>query len=335
MRALLGGATTSGGGDRPAHTPPATEGSALPHPVHATPIGSSIREVGMLYAWPLGDERLDEGKARTLALVADRLAAAFDNAVLLRAATQVEALRELDRLKSELLDTVSHELRTPLSLIYGFSELMVDPDTRDRYSRDELLRMAEQVHGGAQIMSRLVDDLLEYARLEKGRVRLDRRPLDLAALLDNELRAFRPQPGGERIRLRTEPELPALVADEPRLRQVIGNLLANALKYAPSGEIELVARGEGDAIVIEVIDHGPGIPDAEKPRVWEKFFRGSARTLGVRGSGIGLAVVRALVEAHGGRIELRDTPGGGATFHLLLPGPASAPRPPASPDEAH
>lgn len=303
-------------------------GSAQEPPVESclgAPIHGASRLLGVLYLWtPPGGPRLDESHVQTLGLLADRLAAAFDNAALVHAAAQVQALQELDRLKSELLDTVSHELRTPLSLIYGFSELMSDPVFSQRYSRDEMVEMARHVHSGAQTMSRLVDDLLEYARLEQGRLVLDRRPVQVRALLERELRAFQGQPGGERLQLVAGDEALVVEADEARLRQIIGNLLSNALKYTSAGPIELVARLRQGVVEISVTDHGPGIPDADKPRVWEKFYRGAAKNLGIRGSGIGLSVVRALVEGHGGQVVLEDTPGGGATFRIELPAWRSA-----------
>lgn len=284
------------------------------------PIAVSAGLLGLLYVWtPRGGPRLDEAHLRVLALLADRLSAAFENAALVRDAAQVAALRELDRLRSELLDTVSHELRTPLSLIFGFSELMASPSTNHRFSREDMVKMSEHVHSGALTMSRLVDDLLEYARLERGNLFLSVRPLRLEELLQGTLRSFSSQPEGDRLRLTLDSGLDTVDADEARLRQVIGNLISNALKYAPGGEIELRAYYSQAQVMIDVVDHGSGISDEEKPRVWDKFFRGQARLRGIRGSGIGLSVVRALVEAHGGQVSLTDTPGDGATFRVSLP----------------
>ena len=168
-------------------------------------------------------------------------------------------------------------------------------------------------------MARLVDDLLDLSRLERGVVALRRCRVDLVAVLRPLVDAFRAQPGGERLAA----ELPATLeadADPERLAQVVSNLLANALRYAPEGPIVLRAEHRGDAARIEVEDRGPGLTPAAQRRVWEKFYREEAASNSPnRGSGLGLAVVKQLVGLHGGRVGVHSSPGRGATFWLSIP----------------
>jgi signal transduction histidine kinase len=168
-------------------------------------------------------------------------------------------------------------------------------------------------------MARLVDDLLDFSRLEQDRLQLERREVAVAEVLGRLVETFRGQPSGERI----VAELPdGLIArlDPERLTQMVSNLLVNALRYAPSGPIVLRAtRRDGD-LVVEVVDRGPGLSPAERSRVWETFYRGeSALTSPNRGSGLGLAMVKHLTELHGGTVGIRGTQGGGATFWFRIP----------------
>lgn len=255
--------------------------------------------------------------AEMLRLFADEAAIAIEHARLFEQAAALEALRELARLKSEFLSTASHELRTPLSIIYGFSELL--SRRAETLLPAQVAEMAGEIHGGARTLARLVDDLVEAAHLEQGKLRLDRRQVDVAILLNELAATFRARPGGERIVAELPAELEADV-DPRRLGQVVGNLLANALQHAPDGPVILRARHEEAWFRVEVADHGPGVPHDEQPRVWEKFYRGAAARLSAqRSSGLGLAMVEHLVGLHGGCVGLASTPGHGATFWLTIP----------------
>ncbi len=253
-------------------------------------------------------------------------------AELARREAEAAALRELDQLKDELLRTVSHELRTPLTLIVGYTELLrarhptLGPETVDR--------LLGRIGAGAGQLTRLVEDLLDAGRLAQGEVALRPEDLDLAPVLRDALEGFRTQAGGARLIGELAAPLPVR-ADRTRVVQVVENLLANAVKYAPAGPIVLRAQPvAGPAagprrVRVEVEDRGPGIAPAEQPRVWERFYRGAAAGGAVPGSGVGLAVVKALVEAQGGQVGLESAPGHGARFWFELP--ETAVRPAAAP----
>jgi signal transduction histidine kinase len=289
----------------------------------AAPILSGGQPVGVIL---VADDHVgrtfDEQDLSLLELFADQAAVAIEHARLVDEAASVEALREIARLKTELLSTVSHELRTPLTLIHGYAELL--HVRADLLTPEDVAMMSEEILLGSRTMIRLVDDLLDFSRMDMSRIRLDRARVDVAELLRRHVQTWRGQAGGERLRLKATSHLEAY-ADPTRLDQIIRNLISNALSHATYGPVTV--RGENDSpwIRLEVADHGPGIPEDELPRVWESFFRGErARNSPNRGSGLGLAVVRQLVELHGGRVEAESRPGEGATFRVWLPSAATA-----------
>ena len=252
-----------------------------------------------------------------LDLFADEAAIAIENARLFEQAARVEPLRELARLKSEFLGIASHELRSPLSLLHGYTELLMH--RAPHLSADEVAEMADEMHAGSSLLVRLVDDLLEVSQLEQGQLQLQRRRVALSDVVGSLVQALRSRPSGERISAEL-PEGLEIDADPHRLGQVVDNLLTNALRYAPGGPIILRAARRGDELRVDVTDRGPGIPPAERARVWEKFYRGKHASLSPhRGAGLGLAVVKELVELHGGRVGVTSTPGGGTTFWFTVP----------------
>ena len=260
---------------------------------------------------------------------ADHAAIAIENARLYEQAATIEALRELARLKSEFLSTVSHELRTPLSLIHGYAELLMHRAAQ--LAPEHVAQMAREIQAGSRTMVRLVDDLLDFSRIEQGRLTLDRRRVALEAVLGPLIETFRRRPDGGRI----VPEIADGVVthvDPERLAQAVSHLLGNALRYAPDGPVVVRAAARDGELRVEVTDRGPGLAVEEQPRVWERFYRGSA-SLGSadRGSGLGLAVVRHLVELHGGWVGLTSDLGRGATFWFVVPtDPADAAPPGAA-----
>jgi two-component system sensor histidine kinase KdpD len=193
---------------------------------------------------------------------------------------------------------------------------------------DAVESQAQRILGASTQLARLVQDLLDFARLERGEVAVEPRDGDLVPVLREALADLQRRPGGERLVAELPSGLPAR-ADPVRVAQVVANLLDNALKYAPEGPVVLrgrAARGKRGkrTVRIEVEDRGPGVPPAEQPRIWEKFFRGAgvAELHAARGNGIGLAVVKALVEAQAGRVGLESRPGRGARFWVELPAAA-------------
>ncbi|MCC6179690.1 MAG: GAF domain-containing sensor histidine kinase [Chloroflexi bacterium] len=284
----------------------------------ATPITYQGRLVGIIFA---ADERSGRTFGRRdlelLELFADQAAVAIEHARLFEQAASVEALRELARLKAEFLSTASHELRTPLTLIHGYAELLhVRADALDP---TEVAAMADEILLGSRTMIRLVDDLLDFSRLESRRPELERRDVDIVGLLERHVASWQQQPGGNRLTLESTGPLTAWI-DPTRFGQVVDNLVGNGLNHAPAGPIVVRARRADGWLSLEVQDHGPGVPDTEKTRIWETFFRGErAVNSPNRGSGLGLAVVKQLVELHGGRVGVENIPGSGATFRVWLP----------------
>ncbi|GAB2851168.1 HAMP domain-containing sensor histidine kinase [Actinoallomurus bryophytorum] len=228
--------------------------------------------------------------------------------------------RESEGRMRRFVADASHELRTPLSVIRGFAEYYRQ---REDVPPDELDRLIGRVEDEAARMGILVDDLLLLARLDQQRP-LAQLPVDLLALAADSVQDARVVDGEREITLSVRSGSAFIVTgDEVRLRQVIGNLVNNALRHTPAGTpVEVVVRsgmlGDSPAAVLEVVDSGPGMPAEQAERVFERFYRADpARSRG--GTGLGLAIVAGLVEAHGGSVSVDTAPGEGATFRVLLP----------------
>jgi signal transduction histidine kinase len=225
-------------------------------------------------------------------------------------------LRESERLKSDLVNTVSHELRTPLAGVLGFTKLLLTRDF-DSETRRHYLGI---VDAQARRLSELIDDFLDIRRIEEGRFERAQELLDMGSLLREEAQLYSGQSPKHRLALTLPEEALPVIGNADRLRQVIGNLLSNAIKYSPQGGVvELMAEANDGAVRIEVRDEGIGIPEPQQPQIFTKFFRGDAAASGIPGTGLGLAVSRDIVEAHGGRIGFTSAEGEGATFFVELP----------------
>lgn len=235
-------------------------------------------------------------------------------------AAQNERLLELDRLKDEFVATASHELRTPLTSLSGYLEMALDPAEGPLSpTRESQLRI---VRRNADRLGALVDQLLFLARADSHPLELDRQPVDLGAILTEAAETARPAAGAKNISLVVVGEPPqGVAADRPQLLRVVDNLVANAVKFTPDGgSVRLSASRRGETAVVEVTDTGLGIPHAEQPELFNRFFRGTtAIEKAIPGSGLGLAISQVIAEAHGGTIELESTAGAGSTFRLVLP----------------
>ena len=237
-------------------------------------------------------------------------------------AEQNERLRELDALKDELISLVSHELRTPLTSIRGYLQLLRDGDAGPvTPEQEEFLDVA--VRNTARL-ERVVSDLLFVAQVDAGRLRLDRAPADLARLAAEAVQAAAPaaEARGVQVELRApEPVLAAV--DAGRVGQLLDNLVSNAVKFTPrAGTVEVAVGDDGrGAVLLEIADSGVGISPADRARLFERFFRSSSATSGaVPGTGLGLTISRAIVDAHGGTIDVESEVGRGTTVRVTLPG---------------
>ncbi|MCA8933471.1 MAG: AAA family ATPase [Rhodospirillaceae bacterium] len=225
--------------------------------------------------------------------------------------------------KSEFLASASHELRTPLNAILGFAEILRDGGLGP-LEIETISDYASNIHQGGSHLLAVIDDLLDLAKIEAGRMELELEPLDVAFEIQNCLRlvAQRATNHGLSVSCELDPALPRLTADRRALRQILFNLLSNAIKFTPSGgKIVLSARrGKADTMTIAVADTGMGIAAEEMGRVFEPFRRTKAsERQGIQGTGLGLPLVKAMVEQHGGQIAVTSEPGEGTVVTLTLP----------------
>ncbi|MFY2558308.1 ATP-binding protein [Corallococcus terminator] len=286
----------------------------MPRPGHARPLGFLVLGVSPRRA-------LDEAYRRFLELVASGVTTAVSTA---RAREEerrrTEALAELDRAKTTFFSNVSHEFRTPLTLMLGpvedglqDSEEPLGPSQRQRQ---------ETVHRNGLRLLKLVNTLLDFSRIEAGRARAAFAPTDLGALTSDLASAFRSmvERSGMKLVVSCQPMSEPIWVDRELWEKVILNLLSNAFKFTFAGEIRVACAAHDDGVEVSVTDTGTGIPEAELPRVFERFHRvQGARGRSYEGSGIGLALVQELVKLHGGSLTVRSTEGEGSTFTVRLP----------------
>jgi two-component system OmpR family sensor kinase len=265
-------------------------------------------------------QRIDHPVGNTevgrLAEALDVMLASIEGAYVARADGEARARRSQERMRRFIADA-SHELRTPLTSVRGLAEYGLQQG--DAASRDELLRLMGLIAREAGRMGRLVDDLLLLARFDAGRP-LDRQPVDLASIAAEAVQQARMVAPGRPIAL--EAAEPVIVdADAERLRQVIDNLIGNAVQHTPAGTpVTVTVISEPGTGRLTVADQGPGMTPEQASRVFERFYRtDGARTRERGGAGLGLAIAASLTAAHGGELTVDTQPGGGAAFHLRLP----------------
>lgn len=258
----------------------------------------------------------------SLSTIADDRAAANPDHGVITILRDVTRQKEVDRMKDELVSNVSHELRTPLASIQAYLEMLVDGEAADDATRREFYAIMQSEAGR---LSRLIENMLNLSRIEAGLMKAHKEPIALPRMIRKAFDVLRPQAESKRIALAMS-EMPAMgrvLGDHDMIFQVVVNLVGNAVKYTPDGgrvHVNFEHDTAGRCVRVSVTDTGAGIPEADIPRLFEKFYRSEAHARAARGTGLGLSLARRVVEdLHGGKISVKSTVGAGSVFTFTLP----------------
>lgn len=285
------------------------------------PLVSEGRLVGVFHACTRTVRRFSEEQIALLSTFASQAVIALENTRLFRTLqANNEELEQASRHKSEFLANMSHELRTPLNAIIGFSEVLKDQffgalnDKQAEYARD--------IHDAGHHLLTLINDVLDLAKVEAGRMELLVEPFDLPAAVDSALIMVRERANRQGVELasRVDERLGRFVGDERKFKQVLLNLLSNAVKFSPAGGlVQVRAEATQEGVRVSVADQGIGIAESQQCVIFEAFHQAES-TLAVKreGTGLGLTLARRFVELHGGSIGVRSQPGAGATFTYTM-----------------
>jgi two-component system sensor histidine kinase KdpD len=266
---------------------------------------------------------LDRDRMEMIRAFSNLAALALERCRLAEDTRQAQTRAEAERARSALLSSVSHDLRTPLAAITGAASTLADRNLQV----DEGVRkaLAETISQEAARLNRLIGNLLEMTRLESGTIRVRKEWQSMEEIVGASLDRLASELGGREIRISRLRDLPLIPMDGVLFEQVVCNLVENAHKYSGAGEpIDIQATVTGDTLRLEVADRGKGLAPGEEERVFEKFYRGTG-VAGQPGAGLGLAICRGIMEAHGGTIKARRRPGGGSLFVVTLPVQGAAP----------
>lgn len=298
---------------------PGAERTLKGHRLHVVPVKARGRRVGdLLLVHPPGVPQPTAADSRLLSAVAAHLGAAVERLSLQRGATEAEILRRTDELKSALLNAVSHDLRTPLASIIASAGSL--RQTEVTWEEEDRRDFAQAIELEARRLDRLVGNLLDLSRIEGGSLRPVKDWHDLAGLVDDVLGRLRPLTAQHALTVDIPEDLVPVPLDYVQIDQVLSNLIENAIKYTtPGAEIRISARAADAQVRVEVADRGPGIPAPALPHLFDPFYRANGWDRQPKGTGLGLAVARGLVEAHRGRIWAENRPDGGARFVFTLP----------------
>jgi len=284
------------------------------------PVRAARGAVGVMGVAAIRTADYSADERRLLTTFANQAALAIDRARLVEEATRAAALEEADRLKSALLAAVSHDLRTPLASIKASATSLLQEEIAwDAATRREFLTAIDEE---TDRLARLVANLLDLTRIQGGALKPEKEWTEIGELVASVTDRLAPLLPTHPLRGRVAPDLPPVACDFVEIAQVLTNLIENAAKYSePGTEVSVVADRVGENIRVRVTDHGFGIPPADLPHVFDTFYRvkreGRARRIG--GTGIGLAICKGFVEAHGGTIAVASVVGHGSTFTFTLP----------------
>jgi signal transduction histidine kinase len=234
----------------------------------------------------------------------------------------ISHFREAEELKSTFISEISHELKTPLALIKGYVSTLRREDARwDRAIVKESLEVIEEE---TDRLDRLVENLLDASRLQANNLSIKRADVLLPDLARRTAERMQTQTNKHTILTNFPPDFPVVLADENRMNQVLTNLIGNAIKYAPEGEIRISGQVRPEFVIVCVSDQGPGIAQGDIPHVFDRFYRSEKAARNTKGAGLGLFLSRAIIEAHGGRIWVDSEVGKGARFCFTLPRPEAS-----------
>ena len=280
------------------------------------PMIASFGAVGVIGVLPETLERVfNPEDIHFLESFVNQTAMAMERVLLAKEAHEEHLKLEAQNVRNTFLSSVSHDLRTPLAVVAGAASTLLDKDASlDRQGRQELLRT---IHEETDRLERIIRNVLNLTRLESGAITVHKewQPLEeiLGAVLNRLSHRLKERP----VALNVPADLPLLPFDTLLMEQVLSNLMENALRHTPAGTpIEITATPQKSDVLMEIADHGPGIPEDEKEAIFSKFTRSTHTRMG---AGIGLAICRAIIEAHGGRIWAENRPGGGAVFKFIIP----------------
>jgi two-component system phosphate regulon sensor histidine kinase PhoR len=298
---------------------PPVAGSALLEVVRQTELIEAVRRV--LAGEPRVEAEIATGTLRQhyfAATVASVRAGETSGAVIVL--HDITALRKLERIRRDFVATVSHEFRTPLTAIQGFAETLIGGAIDDPHNRERFLGIILE---HSRRLARLTEDLLKLSQMDAEKLELEIRPVSVAQLVEACFETAERRATEKELHLaRNLPsQLPDVAADSRRIQEVLQNLLDNAIQYTlPGGRIVLSAEARNDEVVFTVADTGIGIPQADQPRIFERFYRVDvARSREAGGTGLGLSIARHLVEAHGGKIWVESELAAGSKFHFSIP----------------
>jgi signal transduction histidine kinase len=274
----------------------------------AVPLSFKGQVIGVLNVLNKAEgQSFDGDDVNVLTILAAQAAVAIENARLFQ--------------QSDLLTEVVHELRTPLTSIRGYSKMLLLAEGIDQ---EKKLEFAETIHREAVRLGQMLNDFLDLARLESGRTHMAREPVNMNEVINETLTILQPQAAERQISIALQiPEtLPTLIGDPDRLKQVMVNLVSNAVKYNhEGGRVDIGAKVGEDELNVVVKDTGRGISEEDLPHIFEKFYRVDDLEQQVKGTGLGLSITRHIVEAHGGTIGVQSVKGQGSTFSFTLPLP--------------
>jgi two-component system, OmpR family, sensor histidine kinase KdpD len=292
-------------------TLPGTEALYVPLLASGTPVGA-------LGVKPHNSEKLFiPEQLHLLEAFAHQTALAVSADKLLQKQQQTQMQMEAEKLRSSLLSSVSHDLRTPLAAITGSASSLLDNgESLPAATRRDLL---ENIHDEAERLERLVNNLLEMTKLEAGAVQLKKELHIPGEIIGSAIARVEERLGARSLTTQIAPDLPLVPMDALLIEQVLVNLLDNALKYTPEGgPIDISAEIRDNRLVVEVADRGPGIPEADLPRLFDKFYRGPQKET-KSGAGLGLSICKGIIDIHGGTISAENGPGGGSLFRFTIP----------------